>query len=249
VEALAERYALTLTMPQRLRSGENIPDEAAELAEVASRLIEANPQNRRAVAELATILGAGVVEAGIAATGTVPTAAAPTSLPFIVASVARLVLERIETRASMTLPSAERRLWIDAGASLKPGAIEQNAINAIAAFSELVMRSVEGESIVAARLGVDRSRVSQRVRDRSLYAFSRGDTRYFPSWQLTDEGTLPGLRKVVSALDEGLHPLVVDHWFTTTSVDLEIGDVPVSPVTWLATGGSPQVAAELAADL
>jgi hypothetical protein len=235
VETLAERYALT--MSQRVRSGENIPDEAAELAEVASRLIEADPQNRRVVAELATILGAGAVGAGLG------------SSPLIVVSVAKLVLERIETRASMTLPSVERQLWIDAGASFKLGAIEQDAINAIAAFSELVVRSVEGDSVVAARLGVDRSRVSQRVRDRSLYAFSRGDTRYFPSWQFTDEGTLPGLREVVSALDEGLHPLVVDHWFTTNSVDLEIGDLPVSPVTWLTTGGNPQVAAELAADL
>jgi hypothetical protein len=34
--------------------------------------------------------------------------------------------------------------------------------------------------------------------------------------------------------------------FTTTSIDLEIGIVPVSPVIWLAIGDNPQVAAELA---
>jgi hypothetical protein len=179
--------------------------------------------------QLATILGAGAVGSGTAAAGTGGSTAALSSLPLTVALVAKLVLERIEARAAMTLPSAERLLWEDAGASFKTGAIEQDAVNAATAFSDLLIRSIEGDSKVAVLLGVDRSRISQRVRDRSLYASSRSDTRYFQEWQFNDEGTLRGLREVVTAMGEGLHPLVVDHWFTTTSVDLEIGDVPVSP--------------------
>ncbi len=239
-------------MSQRVRSVEDIPEEAAALAEVASLLIEGHPENRRAVAELVAILG-GAVAAGAVGAGGGPSAvtvvASSPSLPLIVATVARFLSERRDVRITMTLPSAERQLWEDAGASFEPRAIEQDAINAAAAFSDLVMRSIEGDSGVATLLQVDRSRVSQRVRNRSLYAFNRGDTRYFPRWQFTDHGTLPGLREVVTVMDEGLHPLAVDHWFNTPSVELEIGEVPVSPVTWLETGGNPQVAAELATDL
>lgn len=208
-----------------------MPEEAAELAEVASRLIEGHPENRRAFAELAEILRAGA--AG----------------PRVVATVARFLSERGDVGATMTLPSDERQLWEDAGACFDRRSMGQDSINAAAAFSDLVMRSIEGDSAVATFLRVDRSRVSQRVRDRSLYAFNRADTRYFPRWQFTDSGTLPGLREVGTVLDERLHPLVVDHWFNTPSVDLEIGDVPVSPVIWLETGGTPQVVAELATDL
>jgi len=238
-----------LTMSQHVRSVENLPEEAAALAEVASRLIQDHPENRRAVAELAAVLGAGAGGEEAAATGTGAGAAVLSSLPLAVAMAAGFLSERLEVRGTMTLPSAERQLWEDAGAAFERQAIEQDAINAATAFSDLVMRSIGGDGAVATLLGVDRSRVSQRVRDRSLYAFSRGDTRFFPQWQFTDHGTLPGLRQVVTALDEGLHPLVVDHWFITPSVDLEVGDVPVAPVVWLETGGNPQVAAELAAEL
>lgn len=58
-----------LTKSQHVRSVENIPEEAAEFAEVASQLIERHPENRRAVAELAALLGAGAAGAAAAAVG------------------------------------------------------------------------------------------------------------------------------------------------------------------------------------
>ena len=149
----------------------------------------------------------------------------------------------------MRLQRAEQAIWEDAGASFAVEAVGQSDVSAAAAFDDLLRRSVEGNSAVASLLGVDRLRVSQWIRDRSLYAFSRADTRYFPRWQFADGGTLPGLREVVGALDAGLHPLVVDHWFTTPSVDLEIGEAAVSPVTWLGTNGDPRLLDELAVDL
>lgn len=244
---MAARYDLIVA--HRVRSVENLPEEAADLAEAASRLIRGHEENRRAFAELAAILGAGTVGAGVATTGATPAVAVLPALPLALAALARLMRERLEPRATMMLPSAERELWEDAGASFDPVAIQQDAINAAVAFADLLARSVEGDGAVASMLRVDRSRVSQRVRDRSLYALTHGETRYFPQWQFADDGTLPGLRQVVAALDARLHPLVVDHWFTTPSVDLQIGDVPVSPVTWLRTGGDPRVVAELAGDL
>ena len=122
-------------------------------------------------------------------------------------------------------------------------------IRATFAFVDLLDRSVEGDAAVAELLGVDRSRISQRLRARSLYAFTYGDARYFPTWQFVEGKTVAGLKDALAELDDDLHPLVVDHWFTTPSVDLEIDGAAVSPKTWLTTGGSPEPVAALAADL
>ena len=239
-------------MSQHVRSIEDIPDEAADLAVVAAQLIAADPDSRRAFAELAAIFAAGLA-AGVTTAGEAiepGTAIAFSSLPSSVATAARIIAERSERRRrSMTLPRKERELWEDAGAVFDARAIELDAVNAGAALSDLINRSLIGDQAVAALLKVDRSRISQRIRDKSLYAYSRDDTRYFPTWQFTDGSTLPGLRKVLFALDDGLHPLVVDHWFTTPSVDLEVGHMPVAPATWLQTGGNPTVVAMLASDL
>lgn len=208
--------------------------EVAALAEAASGLVGVHPEAAPAVAELAALL-------------TVRLSAE--ALPTFVTSLARFLSERRENAPATTIPSAERVLWEDGGADFSPGAVERDAVTAGAAFSDLVVRSVEGDGRVAARLGVDRSRVSQRLRERSLYAFAWSDARYFPEWQFTEGGTLPGLRDVLPALDERLHPLVVDHWFRAQSVDLLVGDVPLSPLEWLETGGNPHALAELASDL
>jgi hypothetical protein len=147
------------------------------------------------------------------------------------------------------LPSAERDLWTSVGARFDKRARLKNDRRLVGAFGALLARSVVGDTAMAELLGVDRSRVSQRLADRSLYAFTAGEERCFPRWQLIDGKPFTGLKVVLRATDPALHPLTVDHWFTTPNVDLEIDDEPVSPVTWLATGGAPQAAADLAADL
>jgi hypothetical protein len=242
-------------MSQHVRSVENLPNEVADLAEIASQLVKVDPDTRRAFAELSTVLAAGLAGAGVVAAGAslgapVVGAAAFSSLPFVVATAARLIAERIErSQRSMALPREERELWEDAGASFDSRTTDLDVVHAAAAFSDLLVRSVDGDAEVASRLGVDRSRISQRIRDKSLYAFTHNDSRFFPMWQFIEGRTLPGLREILAVLDEGLHPLVVDHWFTTPSLDLEIGQAPVSPVTWLSTGGHADVVVELASDL
>lgn len=149
----------------------------------------------------------------------------------------------------MALPREERALWEDAGASFDSRPAELDAVHAAAAFSDLLVRSVEGDAAVASLLDVDRSRISDMIRDKSLYLVTHGNRRFFPTWQFIEGRTIPGLRETLAALDEDIHPLVVDHWFTTPSSDLEIGQVPVSPVTWLSTGGNPDAVIELATGL
>ena len=150
--------------------------------------------------------------------------------------------------ATSALPSAEQEQWQAVGARFVKQARGRNDTQLVEAFGALLGRSVIGDAAMAELLDVDKSRVSQRVADRSLYAFSAGDDRCFPAWQLTDRRPLPGLKIVLASLDPALHPLSVDHWFTTANVDLEVDGRPTTPATWLATGGNPHVAAELAAD-
>jgi hypothetical protein len=155
--------------------------------------------------------------------------------------------ERHSERA--TLPAAEAEIWTSVGAHFSTAATSRNDRLLADAFAALIADSIIGDLALAKALDVDRTRVSQRLAERSLYAFAAGDERCFPNWQFADGRSLPGLKRVLIAVDPGLHPLTVQHWFTTKNVDLEASGQPVSPATWLATGGSPDVAADLVAHL
>lgn len=148
------------------------------------------------------------------------------------------------------MPAAEREAWESVGASFAdPGVVGRAKGRAAAAFAALLQRSVRGDAAVAKRLNVDRSRVSQRLGERSLYAIPSGDERYYPLWQLDDASVLRGLKSTLVAMDAGLHPLTVDHWFNAPNLELTVGGEAMSPVEWLRTGGKVEVVAALAADL
>ncbi len=162
----------------------------------------------------------------------------------------RATIDAIWAQGPPSLPTAERRSWERAGAQFDSNAIAVVEAASAAAFAGLVERSLVGDAAAAERLGVDRSRISQRVGERSLYVFSGpGEERCFPLWQFVGAKTVPGLKVVLPLVETELHPLTVDHWFTTRNVDLEVDGEPVAPITWLTTGGSPRVVAELARDL
>jgi hypothetical protein len=170
----------------------------------------------------------------------------------VVGLLGQLVVDEVERAGEpgrVTLPSEEEKLWASMGADFTDtGALRRAAARRTSAFVHLLERSIQGDVAMAERLGVDRSRVSQRLAERSLYAFELGEERCFPAWQLSG---MPqhSLRTVLGALDPGLHPLVVDHWFNTPNVDLPgPDDEPVTPVEWLATGGSPETLVELVPD-
>ena len=101
----------------------------------------------------------------------------------------------------------------------------------------------------AALLGVDASRVRQRLAARTLYGIkTRGGWR-LPRFQFQAGRQLPGIETVLPYLDPGLHPVAVAGWFERPNVDLLVDDEPVSPRDWLRSGGAPAVVAELAAAL
>ena len=168
-------------------------------------------------------------------------------------ALVRALLESVVERAERstvpaTLPVDERALWSSVGAPWQATARKPDT-KAVEAFADLVTRSVAGDAAMAKLLRKDRSRISQRVAERSIYAFVAGDERFFPLWQIVDGAVPPSFRPVFEALDPKLHPLSVDHWFISPNVDLQVRDEPTSPATWLATGGSSAEAAVLAADV
>lgn len=156
--------------------------------------------------------------------------------------------ERLHPAAAMG--SEEQPLWERLGARFDDEAVvERASARTFDAFAEIVARSLCSTEAVAERLQVDRSRISQRRKDRSLYSFRAGDSVCYPDWQFLGSETLPGLREVLRALDPELHPLTVDHFFTTPSLELTSGAEQLSPADWLATGGDVGPVVFLAQDL
>lgn len=103
----------------------------------------------------------------------------------------------------------------------------------------------------AERLGVDVSRIRQRLAERSLYGFRHDGKWHIPIWQFVDHGLLPNLGAVVARLDADLHPVAVTRWFLTPDPDLVTNTVdrPLSPRDWLLAGFPAEPVALLTGDL
>lgn len=119
------------------------------------------------------------------------------------------------------------------------------------AWRRLLHDCVAGRKGMAERLGVDPTRVSQLSKAGRLYSFTADGQVRFPVWQIRDgrERVLPGLDVIIEWLDAA-HPLVVHDWMQTPHDHLVAGrdgDI-VSPVEWLAGGGSPSELARIIRD-
>ena len=104
---------------------------------------------------------------------------------------------------------------------------------------------------LAARLGVDESRIRQRLARHTLYGIKDGKSWRIPLFQLDDAGQalVPGLYRVAPYWGDA-HPVEVVRWFTLPHVDLAgLDEQSVSPRRWLLTGGDPGVVAALAEEL
>lgn len=136
------------------------------------------------------------------------------------------------------------------GASLRPlRAGELGPIAGLAAAHAEVVSKSETVAGVAKRLGVDPSRVRQRIYARSLYAFKHRGGWLIPGFQLESNRVIPGVEAVVSKLSPALHPVAVSRWFTTPNSDLILEDEAVSPIAWLTSGGPPDGVAALAGSI
>lgn len=117
-----------------------------------------------------------------------------------------------------------------------------------ARFSALLADSADVAE-VATNLRVTRARVRQRAIERTLFAIRENDEWRFPRAQFVDGTPLRGLSAVVSALAADLHPVAAWRFLTEPSPDLELISEPVSPMTWLRSGGSPEPVVAIAHEL
>jgi hypothetical protein len=108
-------------------------------------------------------------------------------------------------------------------------------------------------SLTAARaarlLGVDVSRIRQRLRERSLFGVEYEGEWQLPRFQFERRKVLPGLAQVLAALPEEVNALDVAEWFLSPNPDLELEDEPLSPRAWLLRGLPPERVAALAQGL
>lgn len=156
-------------------------------------------------------------------------------------------LALVDLRPSDYFGDAQRDVLRELGATLEP--LRAGQVGPIAglavAHGQLVAQSLT-VATVAGRLGVDASRVRQRIYARSLYGFKHRGAWLVPAFQLDRGGLLPGLAAVVRQLSPRLHPVAVSRWFTTPNQDLVLGGDTVSPAVWLAAGAPVEPVSELA---
>jgi hypothetical protein len=119
-----------------------------------------------------------------------------------------------------------------------------------AAYAALLASSLTvGQA--ARRLGVNESRVRQRLAARTLYGIKERSTWRLPLVQFEADGLVRGMERVLPRLAASLHPLAMVGWFTTPNPDLPVGDEeqPSSPLEWLRSGRPIEVVADLAGDM
>jgi hypothetical protein len=159
----------------------------------------------------------------------------------------------VDARADLT--SDEAAFLSEAGVS-----IEDFAPPELGARSPLVQTAADYAALLATalsvpqlarRLGVDQSRVRQRIAQHTLIAVKDGAAWRLPLFQLDDTGQrlVPGLAAVAPRLAR-VHPVAGARWFTLPHPDLVDDDGhPLSPRAWLLGGGDPKEVAALADEL
>lgn len=128
-----------------------------------------------------------------------------------------------------------------------PGSVRQRRTLTAARTLAEVLRSAMTLDEAAKVLGVSRSRVSHRISDGALWAFTVQGRRYLSRWQFASDGdgggryrAIPGLPTVVPEIPRSVHPVALDA-FMTVARDAFDGR---SAVEWLVSGGDPTVVAD-----
>ena len=133
-----------------------------------------------------------------------------------------------------------------------PPDLRQNPLASAAAKYAALLATARPVTEAARLLGVDPSRVRQRLGERTLYGVKTARGWRLPTFQFDldqPDRLVPGIGAVLAALPRDLHPVAVYNWLTLPDPDLTWQGEPVSPLDWLRSGGDPETAAAIAADL
>jgi excisionase family DNA binding protein len=174
---------------------------------------------------------------------------------LVMAAVTQILPRRPLVDARVELTPAELSFLQAAGvtpAELAPPELGTSGplIQTAADYAALLAAALTVPEL-ATRLGVDQSRVRQRIAQHTVIALKVGATWRLPLFQLDDGGEhlVPGLSQVAPRL-AGLHPVLIARWFTLPHVDLsDAADTSLSPRAWLLGGGDPTEVAALADEL
>ena len=156
------------------------------------------------------------------------------------------------------LSKPELRALEDTGLSTQPwvgDAAHDPLTDTIVHYMALIETSLSTAQ-AAALLGVDVSRIRQRIRNRSLAGVEYEGEWRLPRFQFERKKVLPGLAEVLAALAPELNPLDVATWFLAPNVDLQGAEsvkagqaitpiIPLSPRQWLLRGLAPNTVARL----
>ncbi len=94
----------------------------------------------------------------------------------------------------------------------------------------------------AARLGVNSSRIRQRLLARTLYGFKDHSSWRIPEFQFEGDHLVPGVESVFPEIRLSASPVTVARWFVLPWEDLVVDEereTVVSPKTWLLQGRDP----------
>jgi hypothetical protein len=115
-----------------------------------------------------------------------------------------------------------------------------------------VLQTALSTKEAADKLGVNASRIRQRLGEGTLYGIRINSEWRLPLFQFVDGGLLPGFDEVVSRIDrEEVHPVALYRWLTSPNPDLYAEDVEIelSPQQWLASGRRVEPVARMASHL
>jgi hypothetical protein len=162
-------------------------------------------------------------------------------------------LERGMRGATLALEAPANRVDLSEAEAevLALGGFEAGPANAISPTETTRMEHLRllAESLspeqAATRLGVNASRIRQRLGARTLYGVKDGRGWKLPLFQFAGKRLVPGLEKVLPKLPRTLHPIAIARWLAAPSPDLD----GISPRAWLLEGRAPERVADLAAEL
>ena len=155
--------------------------------------------------------------------------------------------------ANVALSAGELEALAGVGLSTQPWPAERSddpLSQSIVDYMALVDTSLTAAE-AARLLGVDVSRIRQRLRRRSLFGVDYEGEWRLPRFQFERKKVLPGLGEVLAALPAELNALELAEWFLTPNPDLELDRQAraLSPREWLLRGLSPKRLAEIGRDL
>lgn len=164
----------------------------------------------------------------------------------------RRTLYRSDSRADLT--REEAKVLEQGGFALEDGRGAEDPLAKTVAEYAALLKSSLSTGDAAKRLGVDPSRIRQRLTSDppTLYGVRIGTGWYIPEFQFDGDKMVQGIGEVVSRLDPELHPVAVYRWFTSPNPDLSM-DEPngrnLSPRDWLRLGLPVPPVADLASNL